>query len=176
MKPTTLTALAFATTAMLSSTSTLAAEQVHTYNGSVCNPYYGNQTSQFYHSTSGITNNSTTSNLWITCPAMVTDGFINKGARVWAYWTNQYNRNNDRIDCHFYSLRSGGQAVTSRSSCAIGTGWLLPGSTNAPCKNGTPGVTPSFVIGAGQDDASYAMICGLPPGGTLNAIQVNEIL
>jgi hypothetical protein len=176
MKLNTLIALAFATTAILSNTPSLAAEKVTTYNGGICQPTFGTALSTVLYSPSGITNTSSSSTVSITCPAMVTDGFINNGARVWVYWTNG-SKQQQLLYCTFFSLKSGGQIKTSTSSCAIGTGWLLPPATpDCTTRNGTPGVTPSFVIGAGYDDASYALTCSLPPNSQLNAIQVNEIL
>ena len=160
MKPTTLTALAFATTAMLSNTSALANVynpdvQTNMYNGSYCQAQVGADTPHFRNWYYGITN---TSNLtrYISCPVLLTDGFIDRGAKVHIRWTASASGNG--LTCSFNSVNPDGN-IYSKAGSRKDTGWITP-----------------LIIPPAQGESTYAIICALPPGGTLNAIQVDEFI
>jgi hypothetical protein len=168
MKLATLTALVFATAALLSQTPAWAANST-TYNGSYCKPLYGSQSADFYYLNSIV--NLSDASRWIACPVLL-HGFGNQtGAKIYAYWIAA--KSTDTLTCSAYSLHSDGTIVNNdghspqvQTDQATGSGWL------PEFHNGDPLPQPALTLT--QDDATYNLICLLPPKGKLTAIQVTE--
>ena len=67
-------------------TAQAQAENGHAYNGAFCKAYYGSQTSNFRHQTTGIYNAGAGAR-YVNCPVVVDEiANLTGTTRVWAHW------------------------------------------------------------------------------------------
>jgi hypothetical protein len=164
MKLVTLTALVFATAALLSQTLAWAVKST-TYNGSYCKPMHGSQYAEFSYS--GMITNLSAEAREIVCPILL-HGFADQtGAHIYFHWLAANEES--RLECWVYSLDTAGNVVRNDDDSTRGTGWLPP-YTNQDQEAGLP--QPALIIT--KDDSTYFSRCVLPPGGSITAIQVSE--
>ncbi len=128
------------------------AENGHSYNGSYCKAYNGNQNSFFTHRSNGIRNNSSSTRS-IACPVIVDELAKKTGTtRVWLYYTGS-----GTVSCTLYNRNGNSVLRQSRSRSRVNTGWFR-----------IPNLTSDSFWG------TYSMVCSIPSGGTLNTIWVGE--
>jgi len=129
------------------------AENGHSYNGSYCDAYFGNQVGDFNRPARGIRNTRLSGTRLVTCPVIVDEIANRQGTtRVRLHYTG-----GGRISCTMFSKNGNGTTRQVRTGTRVGTGW--------------------FNIQPFTSDAywgSYSLYCRLPAGGILNTIWVGE--
>ena len=146
--------LAAAVVAITGITGTAAAQDGKNYNGSYCKAYFGIETADFVHDVTGIQNVSSQERA-VFCPIMVDEEEVTDGLdSVTLHWGG-----NGEIRCFLESRAQNGTFVQGRE---------LRGPA------GEVSLPPEERLGVDEPLGSYSLWCALPPGGTLNTIQIVE--
>lgn len=124
-----------------------------TFNGSTCQPHFGNQAGAFKTGTFGILNQSKF-NRWVSCPIMRDDTETTRGATF-----NVYLNRAKGGRCGVYSLDPHGKVIKSQ--------WKNVSS------NGK--TTLSFSLNKSVKMGNYFMYCLLPKGGFVNSYKLKEL-
>ena len=124
----------------------------HDYNGSYCNPLEPADAVHFSRTNAGITNNSLNYK-YISCPVLVDENKVTTGTfTTWIHYTGT-----GKVECWIHSINSNGSTIQTMSRWRNNSGWLpISGLTNE------------------VRWGSYNISCGVPAGGTINMIAVNE--
>ena len=136
-------------------TAQAQAENGHAYNGAFCKAYYGSQTSNFRHQTTGIYNAGAGAR-YVNCPVVVDEiANLTGTTRVWAHW--RAANATDTIRCTLSSRTGPGAAVQNRAASRTGSGWFRFAN-----------ITKDNYWG------NYSLHCLLPSRGTLNTVWLGE--
>lgn len=131
------------------------AENGHAYNGSYCNPYFGNQSADFNHQWDGLSNTSTGSR-WVSCPVVVDEiANLTGTSRIWVRWDD--GGAGSTLTCYLYAMNVNADVGQSQSASDVGGGWFS-----------IPNITTDDFWG------NYILYCYLPNRGVLNTVWLGE--